>query len=58
MSGWGDGAGRHRIMVSSQQIDTALAFAAMTWLSLMSIVLFYVMEWLERLVIPWAEEQP
>jgi len=46
------------IMVSSQQINTALAFALMTLLSLMSIVLFYIMEWLERLVSPWAEEQP
>ena len=44
------------IVVSAQQINTALAFAAMVLLSLMSIVLFYVVEWLERLLVPWAED--
>ena len=44
------------ILVSSSQIDTALAFAAMILLSVMSIVLFYALEWLERLVVPWAQE--
>jgi NitT/TauT family transport system permease protein len=44
------------IMVSSQQINTALAFASMILLSAMSIVLFYLVEWIERLVVPWATE--
>jgi NitT/TauT family transport system permease protein len=44
------------ILVSSSQVNTALAFASMILLSVMSIVLFYALEWLERLVVPWAEE--
>ncbi len=44
------------IMVSSQQINTALAFASMILLSGLSIVLFYLIEWIERLVIPWAQD--
>jgi NitT/TauT family transport system permease protein len=44
------------ILVSSSQINTALAFASMILLSVMSIVLFYALEWLERLVVPWAQE--
>jgi NitT/TauT family transport system permease protein len=46
------------IMVSSSQVNTALAFAAMLLLALTSIALFYLVEWLERLVIPWAQERP
>lgn len=44
------------IQASSQQANTALAFAAMILLSVLSIVLFYFIEWLERVVVPWAEE--
>ncbi len=44
------------IMVSSSQVNTALAFSAMILLSLMSIVLFYSLELLERVVAPWAED--
>jgi NitT/TauT family transport system permease protein len=44
------------ILVSSSQINTALAFASMILLSVMSIVLFYLLEWIERLVVPWAQE--
>jgi len=44
------------ILVSSSQINTALAFASMILLSVMSIVLFYALEWLERVVVPWAQE--
>ena len=44
------------ILVSSSQINTALAFASMILLSVMSIVLFYALEWLERAVVPWAQE--
>ena len=44
------------IMVSSSQVNTALAFASMVLLSMMSIALFYLLEWIEHLVVPWAEE--
>jgi NitT/TauT family transport system permease protein len=44
------------IMASSAQVNTALAFASMILLSVMSIVLFYVIEWLERWLVPWARE--
>ena len=44
------------ILVSSSQINTALAFASMILLSVMSIVLFYALDWVERLVVPWAQE--
>ena len=42
------------ILISTQQFDTALAFAAIILLTLMSIILFYVVEFLERLIVPWA----
>jgi NitT/TauT family transport system permease protein len=44
------------IMASSAQVNTALAFASMILLSVMSIVLFYLIEWLERWLLPWARE--
>lgn len=44
------------ILVSTSQINTALAFGAMVLLTLMSIILFYLLELLERLVVPWAPE--
>lgn len=44
------------ILISTQQFDTALAFAAIILLTLMSIILFYVVEFLERLIVPWATE--
>lgn len=43
------------ILVSSVQANTPLAFAAMIVLAVMSVVLFYVVEVLEGLLIPWAE---
>jgi len=45
------------ILVSTQQFDTALAFASIILLTVMSIVLFYAIEFLERLLIPWAPKQ-
>lgn len=45
------------ILISSSQLKTDLAFAAMILLALISIVLFYVLEWVERLVVPWAEHR-
>jgi NitT/TauT family transport system permease protein len=44
------------IVQSGGSADTSLAFAAMTLLAIMSIVLFYGLVWLERLLLPWAEE--
>ncbi|MGI9388297.1 MAG: ABC transporter permease [Methyloligellaceae bacterium] len=44
------------ILISTQQFDTALAFAAIILLTLMSIILFYVVEFLERLIVPWATD--
>ena len=44
------------ILVSTAQINTPLAFSSMVILSIMSIALFYGLEALERLVIPWARD--
>ncbi|MFD2183287.1 ABC transporter permease [Rhodoplanes azumiensis] len=42
------------ILVSSSQSRTPLAFAALVVLTLMSIVLYYAVEFVERLMVPWA----
>jgi NitT/TauT family transport system permease protein len=42
------------IIMSSQQFNTALAFCAMALLTLLTIGLYYVVDMLERLTIPWA----
>lgn len=44
------------ILVSTQQFDTGLAFVAIILLTLMSIILYFAIEYIERLVIPWAIE--
>jgi NitT/TauT family transport system permease protein len=44
----------HVIIASGANVDTSLAFAAMVLLSLMSMVLFYGLVALERLLVPWA----
>ncbi len=44
------------IQQSGASADTALAFAAITLLSIMSIVLFYGLVLLEHLLLPWAQE--
>lgn len=44
------------IVQSGASADTALAFAAMTLLAIMSIVLFYLLVALEKWLLPWAEE--
>jgi NitT/TauT family transport system permease protein len=44
------------IVLSGQSLDTATAFAAITLLSVMSVVLFYVIVGIERLLLPWAKE--
>jgi NitT/TauT family transport system permease protein len=45
------------ILISTVYARTSLAFAAMVGLALMSILLFYVIAWIERLTIPWAEAE-
>jgi NitT/TauT family transport system permease protein len=44
------------IVQSGASADTALAFAAMGLLGLVSIALFYGLVLLERFLLPWAEE--
>jgi NitT/TauT family transport system permease protein len=44
------------IQQSGASADTSLAFAAITLLSIMSIVLFYGLVLLEHLLLPWAQE--
>ena len=42
------------ILVSSSQSRTPLAFAALAVLTAISIVLYYGIEYLERILVPWA----
>ena len=44
------------IVASGQNANTTLAFAAIVLLSLMSIVLYYAVALLERVLVPWSEE--
>jgi NitT/TauT family transport system permease protein len=44
----------HVIIASGANVDTSLAFGAMVLLGVMSIILFYALVALERLVVPWA----
>ncbi|WP_020556223.1 ABC transporter permease [Embleya scabrispora] len=44
------------IVQSGASADTALAFAAMGLLSVVSIVLYYALVLLEKRLLPWAEE--
>jgi NitT/TauT family transport system permease protein len=44
------------IQQSGASADTALAFASITLLSIMSLVLFYGLVLLEQLLLPWAQE--
>jgi len=44
------------IQQSGASADTTLAFAAITLLSIMSIVLFYALVLLEHVLLPWARE--
>ncbi|WP_225753240.1 ABC transporter permease [Actinotalea sp. Marseille-Q4924] len=53
----GSSAGLGYVIVQSgASADTALAFAAISLLALISIVLFYAIELVEKLLLPWAEE--
>lgn len=42
------------ILVSSSQARTPVAFAALLLLTVMSIVLYYAIELIERIAVPWA----
>jgi NitT/TauT family transport system permease protein len=42
------------IVLSGSSLDTPLAFAAIALLAVLSIVLFYLVVGLERLLLPWA----
>ncbi|WP_033439584.1 ABC transporter permease [Saccharothrix sp. NRRL B-16314] len=44
------------ISQSGASADTSLAFAAMSLLAVMSIMLFYGLAYIERRALPWAEE--
>ena len=55
LSGGGKGLG-FVILQSGTSADTALAFAAIALLALVSIGLFYLVVALERLLLPWARE--
>jgi len=44
------------IVLSGSSADTPLAFASITLLALISVVLFYAIVGLERLLLPWARE--
>jgi len=45
------------IVVSMSQVNTSLAFGAMALLAILSIVLFYLVEWLERVLVPWSRPE-
>lgn len=45
------------IIISGGSADTTLAFAALFVLGAMSIVLYYLLVWAERLLVPWEEQQ-
>ena len=42
------------ILISTSQSRTPLAFGALLLLTIMSIVLYYAVELVERLIVPWA----
>lgn len=44
------------IIQSGANANTALAFVSMALLGLISIVLFYILVFLEKILIPWAED--
>jgi NitT/TauT family transport system permease protein len=42
------------ILVSSSQARTPVAFSALLLLTVMSIILYYAIELIERIAVPWA----
>ena len=45
------------IVVSMSQVNTSLAFGSMALLAILSIVLFYAVEWIERVLVPWSRQE-
>ena len=45
------------IVNSGANVNTSLAFAAMAILAFVSVVLFYAIALVERLVVPWARHR-
>jgi NitT/TauT family transport system permease protein len=43
------------IVNSGSNVNTSLAFGAMVVLAVLSVVLFYAIVWIEKLLVPWAE---
>jgi NitT/TauT family transport system permease protein len=43
----------YAILVAQGQFDTPMIFAALVILALLGTALFYAVEFLERLVVPW-----
>lgn len=44
----------YAIQFASTQLETPLVFAALIVVSVVGILFYYVIEWLERLLVPWA----
>jgi NitT/TauT family transport system permease protein len=44
------------ILISMSQAETPLAFGAIAVLAILSILLFYGVELLERILVPWAQD--
>jgi NitT/TauT family transport system permease protein len=42
------------IQFASTQLDTALVFAALVVVSVVGVGFYYLVEYFERLVVPWA----
>ena len=51
---WSEGGLGYLILVSTSQSRTPLAFAALVLLTVISIVLYYGIVFIERIVVPWA----
>jgi NitT/TauT family transport system permease protein len=44
----------YAIQFASTQLETPLVFAALIVVSIVGLLFYYVIEWLERLLVPWA----
>ncbi|HZT20027.1 MAG TPA: ABC transporter permease [Dongiaceae bacterium] len=44
----------YMIQFASTQLDTALVFASLVVVSVVGVIFFYLVEWAERLAVPWA----
>ncbi len=47
----------YMIQFASTQLETPLVFAALTVVSVIGILFYYLMEYLERFVVPWAADR-